>query len=82
MWAVVETAIMLLKVTRVFHTVSLRGQEGYRKLHVESLGGSLLLPVQHILLRLLEVFLGDLHERKRLKTVERESESPPSSFSL
>merc|ERR1719234_1119865 len=33
----------------------------YSKLHVESLRGSLLLPVKHILLGLLEVFLGHLH---------------------
>merc|ERR1719180_510033 len=32
-----------------------------QKLHVESLWGSLLLPVEHILLRLLEVLLGHLH---------------------
>merc|ERR1719234_1065394 len=33
----------------------------YSRLHVESLRGSLLLPVEHILLGLLEVFLGHLH---------------------
>ena len=54
--------LLKLKVTN-FHKVSSRGQ-GYSKLHVESLGGSLLLPVQHILLWLLEVFLGHLREKK------------------
>ena len=64
----VQTAIMLLKVTNFPHSFSSRGH-GFSKLHVESLWGSLLLPVQHILLRLLEVLLGHLKEKK----VESES---------
>ena len=77
----VQTAIMLLKVTNFPHIFSSRGHR-FSRLHVEPLRGSLLFPVQHILLRLLEVLLGHLEEKK----VENESgpkrESPPSSFSL
>merc|ERR1719285_1356216 len=51
---------MLLKVTNFPHGFIKRAT-GYSKLHVESLGGPLLLSVQHILLGLLEVFLGHLH---------------------
>merc|ERR1711971_948743 len=49
---------MLLKVTNF---PQIKRTRIYSKLHVESLRGSLLLPVKHILLRLLEVFLGHLH---------------------
>merc|ERR1719308_494021 len=51
---------MLLKVTNFPHSFSSSGH-GFSRLHVEPLRGSLLLPVQHILLRLLEVLLGHLH---------------------
>merc|ERR1712172_233660 len=65
-----QTAIMLLKVTNF---PQIKRTRIYSKLHVESLRGSLLLPVQHILLGFLEVFLGHLHPPL--------SESEQSSFS-